>query len=58
VKQDAIGLMYLDPSIAGAAGIDMIYDGGREMRLAKWLCGLTVFVLVTTSARAILKKSW
>jgi len=58
VHRDAIGFMYIDPPTAGPAEIDLIYDGGSEMKIARWLSILTALVLVAASTHAILKKSW
>jgi len=58
VFRDGIGFMYLDPHLDGPAEIDFIYDGGREMRIARWLAALTAILLAAASARGILKKSW
>ncbi len=58
VKADAIGFMYIDPKISGAANIDLIYDGGREMQIARWLAAIAAVLLAAASTRAILKKSW
>jgi hypothetical protein len=58
VRTDAIGFMYLDPRIPGAANIELVYDGGREMRLARWIFAITAILLAIFSTRAILKRSW
>jgi len=56
VQHDAIGLMYLDPQIAGPCTIEMVYDGGMETRVAHWLCALAALLLIGASIRAILIK--
>jgi hypothetical protein len=58
IQRDKIGLMYLAPALAGPAEIDLFYDGGVEMRIARWISALTVLLLAGATARAILKKSW
>ena len=58
IKRDGIGFMYLDPSTEGRAAIDLIYDGGNEIRMARWLAAITAILLAATSGRGILKKSW
>jgi hypothetical protein len=63
VLRDGLGLMYLDPETAGPCRIEMFYDGGMEMRVARVLSPLTAIVLLILSiwqfaARGILKKSW
>ncbi len=48
VRSDAIGLMYLDPEISGPCRIDMVYDGGTEMRVAWTISILTAILLVAS----------
>jgi hypothetical protein len=62
VLHDAIGLMYLEPAVAGPATVEMIYDGGTEMGVAHWASAITAILLLIACAwqlwaRAILKKS-
>ena len=54
VLRDAIGLMYMDPGVRGLCRIQMFYDGGIEMRLAKWICFLTFLVLIAASVRTLI----
>jgi hypothetical protein len=49
VLRDAIGLMYIDPEISGPSKIEMVYDGGLEMRAARAISLLTVLLLAVTS---------
>jgi len=63
VLRDAIGLMYVAPAIVGLATIEMIYDGGTEMRVAHWASAIAAILLLIACAwqalaRVILKKSW
>jgi hypothetical protein len=46
IGQDALGLMTIDPHRSGASTIDLLYDGGVEMRIAEWLCGITALILL------------
>jgi hypothetical protein len=46
IARDALGLMTIYPVGIGASTIDLFYDGGVEMRVAKWLCGITVLILL------------
>jgi hypothetical protein len=48
VRSDAIGLMYLDPEISGPCRIEMVYDGGTEMRVAWTISILTAILLVAS----------
>ncbi len=58
VNKDAIGLVYLDPRLSGHFETDLIFDGGIELRIARWISGFTAFVLAIATTRGILKKSW
>jgi hypothetical protein len=49
VLRDAIGLMYIAPEISGPSKIEMVYDGGTEMRAAYAISLLTVLLLAVTS---------
>ena len=49
VLRDAIGLMYIDPQIGGPSKIEMVYDGGTEMRAARVISLLTALLLVAAS---------
>ena len=55
IEQDNLGLMTIDPGVTGPCRINLVYDGGREMRIAHWLCALSVISLVVLSGRVILK---
>jgi hypothetical protein len=57
LSSDAIGLMVVDPG-PGAFDIDLVYDGGIEMKIAKILSAATFIFLALLSLRAILKKAW
>jgi hypothetical protein len=58
VLRDALGLVTIFPPHDGPSTIDLVYDGGLEMRAAKWICGLTALTLLAVAGRGILKKSW
>jgi hypothetical protein len=56
VKRDLLGLMAIDPGVAGECIIDLIYDGGTEMRIARWLSALSALTLLGLAARGLLKR--
>jgi hypothetical protein len=58
IVRDALGLMTIYPLRVGACVIDLVYDGGVEMSVAKWVCGITGLILLGMCGRGILKKSW
>ena len=57
IARDALGLMTIYPPV-GRSTIDLLYDGGVEMRMAHWLSAITALILLLLIARGILKKSW
>ncbi len=56
VLRDAIGLMYIDPEIVGPAKIEMVYDGGAEMRIARVISILTAQLLIVACLFEALRK--
>ncbi len=56
IHRDAIGLMYLDPSVTGPCRIEMVYDGGAEMRAAYAISLLTALLLLVACIYSVLKK--
>jgi hypothetical protein len=46
IARDGLGLMTIDPQRSGPCVIDVSYDGGLEMRIAWWACGLTAVGLM------------
>jgi hypothetical protein len=57
IARDALGLTTIYPP-AGRSTIDLLYDGGVEMRMAHWLSAISGLSLLLLIARGILKKSW
>jgi hypothetical protein len=57
VGEDGIGQIYIEPKCNGSCSIELSYDGGREMRIARgvgvtaWILALGVFLW---SSRALL----
>jgi len=45
MARDALGLMTIYPP-AGKSTIDLLYDGGVEMRIAHWLSGITSAIVL------------
>jgi hypothetical protein len=50
IERDALGMMMIYPRTDGASVIDLQYDGGAEMRIAQWICGITALVLLGWAA--------
>jgi hypothetical protein len=46
IGQDGLGLMTINPRRSGPVTIDLVYDGGVEMRIAEWVCGITGVILL------------
>jgi hypothetical protein len=57
VARDGLGLMTIRPP-PGQRVTGLTYDGGREMRVAKWISAIACVVLLALAGRGILKKSW
>jgi len=55
ILRDAIGLMYIDPADPGPCKIEMIYDGGVEMRAARFISPFTAFLLAVACVPVVLK---
>ncbi len=49
IARDALGLMTIYPE-PGPVRIDLVYDGGVEMRVAEWICGITALILLGWAA--------
>lgn len=59
VERDELGQMILDPGREGPFDIDLIYDGGTEMKIALALRWLALgFLCIWIALHVILKKSW
>ncbi len=43
---DGLGFLVVEPGCNGECRIELVYDGGREMRVAKWLRGITILCWV------------
>ena len=38
--------MYIEPQCSGACAIEIVYDGGTEMRVAHWTSAITAILLL------------
>jgi hypothetical protein len=50
IERDALGMMTIFPRGSGKVAIDLEYDGGVEMRIAKWVSGITALILLGWAA--------
>ncbi len=55
VERDAIGLMYIDPGSPGPCHINIVYDGGLEMAVARGVSLLTALLLTFLSLRSLMR---
>jgi hypothetical protein len=46
ITRDALGMMSIYPLRTGPCNIDLVYDGGMEMRLAHWVSAVTALILI------------
>ena len=44
IRRDALGLMVVDPACAGDCVVDLVYDGGTEMKLANLASAATILL--------------
>ncbi|MDQ6698558.1 MAG: hypothetical protein M3Z36_00045 [Acidobacteriota bacterium] len=42
INADALGFMLIEPNCAGSCVIELNYDGGVEMQVARWVSGLSL----------------
>ncbi len=57
ILKDGLGFMYLQPSgVSGPVQVTLTYDGGTEMRVARWLCGLTALLVAAYFFATTLKS--
>ena len=46
IARDALGMMTIYPLRGGLSRIDLVYDGGVEMRVAEWVSGIMALILL------------
>lgn len=46
VEKDGLGHIVIAPACEGECRINLVYDGGLEARVARWLCGTTILCWV------------
>ncbi len=56
IARDALGMMTIYAPEGGST-IDLVYDGGVEMRVATWVSGVTALILVGWIFRGGLRGS-
>ena len=54
IESDAIGMMVVHPECAGACVVDLVYDGGLEMKIAR---GVQFLSLAVCSILALVRRS-
>jgi len=45
ILKDALGFMYVQPAAEGSVEVALTYNGGTEMRVARWLSAITALLL-------------
>lgn len=56
VERDPVGMMVIDPAIAGKCEMDLIYDGGPEMKTARAFSLLTAIGLLGLTGYAFVRR--
>lgn len=46
VYEDGLGFLVIEPHCDGECRIELVYDGGREARVSRWLRGITILCWV------------
>lgn len=54
---DGLGFIVVDPACAGPCSVDLVYDGGTEMKVARWLSLLTLIGLLGCGTVSSLRKA-
>ncbi len=57
IWSDPLGFVVVDPACTGACRVDLVYDGGTEFKLARWLSLLTLAGLLAFGAWSSLRKA-
>jgi hypothetical protein len=57
IWSDALGFIVVDPACDGPCSVDLVYDGGTEMKVARWLSLLTLASLLGFGALSSLRKA-
>jgi len=50
IKKDGLGLMWLRPECSGPCDVELTYNGGWELRLARWISAIATAALVLSLA--------
>jgi hypothetical protein len=53
---DALGFMVINPACNGHCNVDLVYDGGMETKVARWLSLLTLAGLFALGVRSSVCK--
>ena len=54
---DGLGSIVVDPGCDGACNVELVYDGGAETKIARWLSLLTLAGLVTAGVLSSWRKA-
>ena len=57
IRSDALGFIVVDPACDGPCSVDLVYDGGTEMKVARWLSLLTLAGLLGFGAATSLRQA-
>jgi len=57
VHRDALGLIWLKPQCAGPCSVELTYDGGRELRLLRWLSFTALALLAGVAIFSLFRGS-
>ena len=46
IRPDGLGLMIIEPGCSGACDVRLVYNGGREMLMARWLSAAALLLMI------------
>jgi hypothetical protein len=55
VRRDGLGLMWLRPESPGVWEVELLYDGGWELRLCRWLGAAALAATVIFAVRGAVR---
>ena len=56
IERDGLGLMWIDADCDGPCAIELEYTGGFELRIARWISGLTLLSMALVGVREWRRK--
>ena len=58
IESDALGFLVIHPECAGACAVDLIFDGGAEMKIARAIQLLSVAICIILCLSLVKWTQW